>query len=152
MRITSQDFRKKIYNKEHLPPGLIVKSNVHLSYHHYKHVTLLPDNLTIEGFLDLENCTSLTHLPSGLVVKGWLDLYGSIYLTHLPPGLVVKGWLGILNCNSLTNFPPDLKAGKIFCDKNLINTIHQEDLPLYINFNFAKNKDTYEYFTRRLHS
>jgi hypothetical protein len=132
MNISPQDFSKKIYDNEHLPSGLVVK-----------------------GDLYLDNIPSLTYLPENLTIVGYLGMIKCIYITHLPSGLVVLGWLDITDCSSLTNLPFDLKAGKIFCDKKLIDTIPQEDLPLYINFNFAKNnfaktKDTYAYYIARL--
>jgi hypothetical protein len=131
MDISFKNFRDRSLTENHLPEGLVIKDSVTINWNltNCWNLTnfILPENLTIEGFLDLEGCTLLTHLPSGLVVRGALDLRG---------------------CSSLTNLPPDLKAGKIFCDKKLIDTIPKEDLPLYINFNFEKVP--HEYFTTRL--
>ena len=37
-------------------------------------ITALPDNLTVGGSLDLENCTGITALPDNLTVGGYLNL------------------------------------------------------------------------------
>ena len=81
----------------------------------------------VGGPLDLDSCTSLTHLPEGLVTHRYLDLRGS---------------------SSLTTLPPDLKTELIYCDKELIDKIPQEDLPLYINFNYEDS--IREHLTKRL--
>ena len=116
MNISPKYFRDKLLAGEHLPSGLVVK-----------------------GYLDLGVCTSLTHLPSGLVVKGDLYLYGCTSLTHLPAGLVVKGYLDLKRCTSLTHLPAGLVVeGTVYCNKELIDKIPREDLPLYLNFNFEE--------------
>ena len=103
----------------------------------------------VKDNLDLTGCTSLKHLPTGLVVKGELDLGGCTSLTHLPTGLVVNGPLSLWLCTSLKHLPSGLVVrNKIYCDKDLIDKIPVEDLPLYINFNFEP--DIHEYITKRL--
>jgi thiosulfate reductase cytochrome b subunit len=166
VNISAKDLKDKILAGNHLPSGLVV--NGWLDLEGCTSLTHLPSGLVVNGGLDLEGCTSLTYLPEGLVVHSWLDLKGCISLTHLPSGLVVNGWLDLKECislthlpsglvvhgvlalegTSLTNFSPCLKAEKIHCDESLIDRIPEEDLPLYINFNFEDS--IHEYYTRRL--
>lgn len=128
VNISPKDFRDKLLTNKHLPSGLVVEGKVNVGSNLTNFI--LPDNLTINGYLNLEHCIKLTHLPSGLVVHGYLYLHG---------------------CKSLTNLPPDLIVGyKIYCDKRLIDTIPQEDLPLYINFNFDEYGETNKYFSLKL--
>jgi hypothetical protein len=63
----------------------------------YSHVTSLPDNLTISGYLLLYNCYKLTALPKGLTVGESLNLRGCVNLKSLPKGLVVGGDLYLGN-------------------------------------------------------
>ena len=72
---------------------------------------VLPDGLTVDGWLDLEDCTSLKALPDGLVVNGWLKLEGCTSLTAMPDGLTVDGWLTLEGCTSLTALPEGLTVG-----------------------------------------
>ncbi len=96
-----------------------------------------------------EKLLNKKHLPSGLVVKGNLNLWGFTSITHLPSGLVVNGYLDLYNCTSLTHLPSGLVVnGTLYCDKALIDSIHREDLPLYLNFNFEG--EIHEYLVQRL--
>jgi hypothetical protein len=52
---------------------------------------MLPDNLSVGGYLHLGGCTGLTELPEGLKVGGDLHLGGCTGLTELPEGLKVGG-------------------------------------------------------------
>ena len=54
-----------------------------------KQITKLPDNLTIERWLDLRG-TQITELPDNLTVGGWLDLENT-QITKLPDNLKVRG-------------------------------------------------------------
>ena len=67
-----------------------------------------PDNLTVEGYLDLAGCTSLTHLPDNLTIEGYLILWGCTALTHLPDNLQVRDLLGLQGCTALTHLPDNL--------------------------------------------
>jgi hypothetical protein len=132
MNTSPEDFIHKILNGNHLPSGLVVQGPVNLGFLEKLCLTnfILPDNLTILGYLFLEKCIYLTHLPSGLVVNGWLYLHG---------------------CDNLVNLPPDLNVShKIYCNKKLIDTIPKEDLPLYLNFKFDEYDEANEYFSLRL--
>ena len=64
---------------------------------------------TIEDYLYLQDCTSLTHLPEGLKIAGHLDMSGCTSLTHLPEGLR-SGDLDLNGCVSLKSLPKDLKV------------------------------------------
>ena len=56
----------------------------------FSQIEKLPDNLTVNGLLDLESCKNLKSLPNGLKVKNNLDLrYTNI--TSLPSDLEVGG-------------------------------------------------------------
>ena len=48
-----------------------------------------PDNLAMNGSINLSDRTSLTNLPNGLSVSGSLDLSGCTGLTSLPKDLRV---------------------------------------------------------------
>ena len=93
-------------------------------------ITVLPNNLTVGGYLDLENCTGITALPNNLTVGGYLDLRGtgitalpdnltmggSLYLrgtgiTVLPNNLTVGGSLDLENCTGITALPDNLTVG-----------------------------------------
>ena len=50
----------------------------------------LPDNLTVNGKLDLDSCKNLQSLPNGLKVKNSLDLRNT-NITSLPSDLEVNG-------------------------------------------------------------
>ena len=53
-------------------------------------IKFLPDNLTIEGRFDLNDCKNLVELPNNLMVGGDLDLRFNNFTT-LPDSLVVYG-------------------------------------------------------------
>ena len=72
-------------------------------------ITALPDNLTVGGSLDLENCTGITALPDNLTVGGSLDLRGT-GITALPDNLTVGGSLD-LRGTGITALPDNLTVG-----------------------------------------
>ena len=93
-------------------------------------ITALPDNLTVGGSLDLENCTGITALPDNLTVGGTLDLRGTgitalpdnltvggyldlrgTGITALPDNLTVGGSLDLENCTGITALPDNLTVG-----------------------------------------
>ena len=61
----------------------------------------LPDNFTVDGYLDIDGCKNITSLPSGLKVKYDLDLRDTNIL-ELPPDLEV-GRVLILYRTPLSN-------------------------------------------------
>jgi len=87
-------------------------------------------------------------LPKDLIVHGYLNLNGHP-IQQLPEKLVVDRWLNIQNCQNLKTIPPTITVGEdIYCDKSHIDTISEEDLPLYVNFSFSKG--IHEYYTEKL--
>ena len=72
-------------------------------------ITALPDNLTVGGYLDLENCTGITALPNNLTVGGSLYLSGT-GITALPNNLTVGGSLD-LRGTGITALPDNLTVG-----------------------------------------
>jgi hypothetical protein len=74
-------------------------------------VTTLPDHLTVEGILDLVNCTGLAALPNGLAVGHSLNLCGCSSLVALPEDLLVAQSINLGECRSLTDLPAQLQVG-----------------------------------------
>jgi len=72
-------------------------------------ITALPDNLTVGGSLDLENCTGITALPDNLTVGDSLYLRGT-GITALPDNLTVGGYLD-LRGTGITALPDNLTVG-----------------------------------------
>ena len=72
---------------------------------------LLPDGLTVGGWLDLYECTGLKSLPDDLTVGGWLELTGCTGIKSLPDGLTVGRVLNISGCTGLTSLPDGLTVG-----------------------------------------
>ena len=70
-------------------------------------ITELPDNLTITGDLDLENCKMLSKLPNNLKVEGNLNLEGCEMITEFPDNLKVGGYLD-LSGTKITKLPDNL--------------------------------------------
>ena len=69
--------------------NLNIKVFDNLYFISYK-VTFLPNNLSVEGNLNLCNNTQLTSLPDNLTVRGWLDINGTS-ISSLPDSLKVGG-------------------------------------------------------------
>ena len=89
------------------------------------------------------------HLPSGLVVSGDVFQWRCTSLKSLPDNLKVHGYLSLWQCTSLKSLPYKIRVGDtIYCDKELIDTIPKENLPLYINFKFKDS--VHEHFTHRI--
>jgi len=61
-------------------------------------LTKLPDNLTINGDLNLNCCSSLQSLPNGLEVKGFLNLYGCGKIKQLPVDIKVGEGMDLRGC------------------------------------------------------
>ena len=95
--------RQTILDKGTLINGnLVIQGNLYLSE---PSLTSLPDNLIVNGNLNLSDCTSLTSLPDTLKAHKNLRLQHCISLTSLPNKLTVGGNLSLLSCNSLTSLP-----------------------------------------------
>ena len=74
-------------------------------------ITKLPNDLYVEGYLNLINNKKLTKLPNDLHVDASLDLYGCQQLTELPKKLYVGGYLNLADCKQLTELPDNLYVG-----------------------------------------
>ena len=73
----------------------------------------LPDNLVIEGDLDL-SCTPIDSLPYNLVVGNCLSLEGSL-VTHIPSNLIVGNTL-LVSGEKEIQFPKKVQVGFQVCD------------------------------------
>lgn len=92
-------------NIESLPNNLVVEGFLDLDG---SSITSLPDNLTVCSFLDIRG-TKIKSLPNNLIVGGFLNLEGN-RITHLPNDLVVGGTLN-LRGTDITSLPGDLTVG-----------------------------------------
>ena len=145
--MTPKEFKTKLLKGETLPKGLVVDGWLDLN--DCISLTPLPSGLVVKGSLWLASCINLTHLPEGLVVEVDLGLAGCTSLTHLPSGLKVGYWLVLEGCTSLTHLPFDLVVeGSLHIDKHLIDRIPREDLPCYIGLLDKSNQA--DYFLQRL--
>lgn len=88
-----------------LPDNLVVDGYLNLNN---SEITELPDNLVVGGNFYLYN-TKITKLPDSLVVGGYLNLY-SAKITKLPDNLVVGGSL-YLGYSNITKLPDNLVVG-----------------------------------------
>jgi len=83
----------------------------------FSKITKLPNNLYVDGSLDLFDCKQLTELPIKLYVDGDLDLGNCNRLTKLPDKLYVGGSLNLTGCSELTEIPNNLYVGRsLFID------------------------------------
>ena len=95
-------------NIKKLPNDLYVEGVLNLR--NCQDLTKLPDKLYVEGDLFLSDCNQLRRLPDNLYFYGALDLRGCHYLTELPDNLYVKGSLG-LDWTNITELPNNLYVG-----------------------------------------
>lgn len=90
------------------------------------------------GNANLGHNPNLTHFPMNyLIINGNLILQQCPNLYLIPEYLIVTKDLYLYGCESLLEIPPTIQVlGKLHCDKNLIDAIPNNQLPLYLNFNF----------------
>ncbi|MCK5894778.1 MAG: hypothetical protein KAG53_10330 [Endozoicomonadaceae bacterium] len=127
--ISAVDLRKLIDDHDVLPNiHYIVKGDFKITVN--DSMTELPDNLTVEGELNLYKCTKLERLPSHLTLGGHLNLYGCESLTAIPEYLNnFEGNLVLVRCVSLISVAKQLKAvGDIDFDGCLNLVIPPEDI------------------------
>ena len=91
------------------PDGIQYKHNGDLSLYN-RNITKLPNDLYVNGFLDLDSCKKLTELPDKLHVGDWLDIRGCNQLTELPNNLYVGDWLALPYTN-ISEIPNNLYVG-----------------------------------------
>ena len=107
---------KLIKELENHPDGEQYRNEGDLNLNFSK-ITKLPNNLYVDGNLDLFDCKQLTELPIKLYVDGDLDL-GNLNITKLPYKLHVEGSLNLTGCSELTEIPNNLYVGRsLFIDK-----------------------------------
>jgi len=87
--------------------SIIVEETLNL--YDKKNVTSLPENLQVNGNMDLEG-TNITRLPENLTVRGWLDLRDTM-ISSLPENLSIGDSLVIIN-TKITSLPDSLMVGK----------------------------------------
>ena len=73
-------------------------------------ITKLPNDLHVDGVLDLRNCQDLTKLPNKLFVSRSLYMEGCEQLTKLPDNLHIGGSLS-LEGSKITELPNNLYVG-----------------------------------------
>ena len=93
-------------------------------------ITALPDNLTVGGSLDLENCTGITALPDNLTVGGYLDLRGT-GITALPDNLTVGGYLYLRG----TGITGEVKVNKKLSSKAIAAISRVSNMPIFWEWN-----------------
>lgn len=74
------------------------------------YIERLPDNLVVNGSMDLNCCSKLKALPKGLVVKHDMDLYGCGFIDELPADAKIGGTID-LRGTRIKVLPPNLKVG-----------------------------------------
>ena len=78
---------------------------------YFTNIASLPENLSVEGDLDLRNTNNLASLPENLSVVGDLDLRDANNITSLPENLSVGGCLYLRN-PQISSLPERLKVGE----------------------------------------
>lgn len=74
------------------------------------YIERLPDNLVVNGSMDLNCCSKLKALPKGLIVKHDMDLYGCGFIEELPADAKIGGTID-LRGTRIKVLPPNLKVG-----------------------------------------
>ena len=85
--------------------NVTVKGNLFLADHSQQ---TLPDNLTVEGWVDLSRC-DLKELPKRFTVMGNLTLKYTEFLTTLPPDIKVIGNIN-LRGSAISSLPDNLNV------------------------------------------
>jgi hypothetical protein len=80
---------------ENHPDGTQYKHNGNLELINTP-ITKLPNDLYVEGGLELNDCVKLTKLPDNLYVEGDLNLFNCRNITELPNKLYVEGFFIII--------------------------------------------------------
>ena len=89
-------------------------------------LTILPENITVNGLITLEGCTNLESLPLSLKVSGDVILRGCTKLTHLHSN-TYRGNLDLANCVGITELPEGLKVeGNLRLDDSSVEMLPQD--------------------------
>jgi hypothetical protein len=84
--------------------GIIVRGTP-IDLANNKTITILPPQVTFNGYAGFEGCISLTAIPQGTVFTGVAYFDSCISLTTIPEGTVFNGYAGFRGCTSLTVIP-----------------------------------------------
>ena len=96
-------------------------------------IPLTEDELTVNGNLDFFDAY-ITCLPDNLTVNGFLDLNYNPHFSCLPNNLYVKGDLYIINTN-ISELPNNLIVdGYLHCRNTPLEQNIQNDLSLFIKY------------------
>ena len=99
----------------------------------YREVPELPDNLIINGYLDLRYST-ITKLPENLIVKGALALSGTA-IKEIPNNTSLVS-LYLLDCMNITELPDNLYFTESD-NKILVNNSQKELIKWIVNSKYA---------------
>ena len=97
---------KFIEKLENHPDAIQYKHEGDLELSH-TNITKLPNDLYVDGYLNLINCKKITKLPDNLYVGGKLYL-NETNITELPDNLYVGGYLALYGCTKITKLPDNL--------------------------------------------
>ena len=98
-----------IHKIETHPDGVQYRYKYDL-YLGYSNIRKLPNDLYVDGFLSLSNCSQITKLPDKLYVTGYLDLSNCKQLTELPNNLYVRHTFWLDDSN-IAEIPDNLYVG-----------------------------------------
>ncbi len=136
LNFTTKEAVKAMHAGE-LPDGATVRGGF-FSLRGDTGVTALPNDLTVEGILDLVNCKGLKTLPRGLTVGFGLNLCGCTGLTALPDDLMVEGLINLGECRNLACLPakPQFGGGVFIVDCEALAVLPEDwtvygDLEIY---------------------
>ena len=107
MKLTAKEVKYMVMEGIKLPDNLTVNGDLDLRN---TQIGSIPDNLTVSGDLDLSH-TQIKSLPNNLVVRGFLDL-AYTQIKSLPNNLIVRGDL-YLNHTQIESLPNNLVVGGI---------------------------------------
>lgn len=88
-----------------LSKDLVIDGNLNLAD---RYVTMLPDNLTVNGSLDLRYCSYLERLPENLNIKGNLYIDSCDLEEKIPVSIQVNGQISVVSGNDI---PEGLNVG-----------------------------------------
>ena len=109
-----------------LPNDLYVDGSLELI--NCQQLTKLPDNLHVEDNLRIFNCVQITELPNYLYVGGdYLDLGKLKNLIYLPNDLYIEGDL-YLNKSGITELPDNLQVrGDLYIAGTILDEIYTDE-------------------------
>ena len=82
-------------------------------------ITSLPDNLFIDGWMDISSSKMITKLPNGLRVRTFLDM-ANTNITELPNDIMIGQELNMTN-TKITSLPDNLGHIQIFVDSSKVD-------------------------------